>query len=60
MASAPAPAVRPASPSRRAPAATDRDDVQDMIFLADARPIFIRLRLDAGGKAFRVGLDSTR
>ena len=27
--------------------------VQDMIFLGDARPIFIRLRLDAGGKAFR-------
>ena len=24
-----------------------------MIFLSDARPIFIRLRLDAGGKAFR-------
>jgi Ca2+-binding EF-hand superfamily protein len=31
----------------------ERDAVQDVIFLSDARPIFIRLRLDAGGKAFR-------
>ncbi len=31
----------------------ERDSVQDVIFLSDARPIFIRLRLDAGGKAFR-------
>jgi len=31
----------------------ERDAVQDVIFLSDVRPIFIRLRLDAGGKAFR-------
>ena len=31
----------------------DRDAVQDVIFLSDTRPIFIRLRMDAGGKAFR-------
>ena len=42
---------RASSPGRRA--AVDRDAVQDVIFLSDARPIFIRLRLDAGGKAFR-------
>ena len=32
---------------------TDREAVQDIMFLTDARPIFIRLRLGAGGKAFR-------
>ena len=26
----------------------ERDAVQDVIFLSDVRPIFIRLRLDAG------------
>jgi len=30
-----------------------QDNVQDVMFLGDTRPIFIRLRLDAGGKAFR-------
>ncbi len=32
---------------------TDREATQDIMFLTDARPIFIRLRLGAGGKAFR-------
>jgi Ca2+-binding EF-hand superfamily protein len=31
----------------------ERDAVQDVIFLSETRPIFIRLQLDAGGKAFR-------
>jgi Ca2+-binding EF-hand superfamily protein len=31
----------------------ERDAVQDVIFMSEGRPIFIRLRLDAGGKAFR-------
>ena len=30
-----------------------RDAVQDVMFLTDTRPIFIRLRLDAGDKSFR-------
>lgn len=34
-------------------AGADRDSVQDVMFLSETRPIFIRLRLDAGGKAFR-------
>ncbi|HWE38934.1 MAG TPA: EF-hand domain-containing protein, partial [Isosphaeraceae bacterium] len=40
---------------RPAPASTEaeRDAVQDVIFLGDARPIFIRLRMIAGGKGFR-------
>ncbi len=37
------------------------DAVQDVIFLTDERPIFIRLRLDAGGKSFRAAwLDSVK
>ncbi len=40
---------------------TDREAVQDIMFLTDARPIFIRLRLDAGGKAFRTAwLDAVK
>jgi Ca2+-binding EF-hand superfamily protein len=39
----------------------DRDAVQDVMFLGENRPIFIRLRLDAGGKAFRTAwLDSVK
>ena len=40
---------------RPAPASTEaeRDAVQDVIFLGDERPIFIRLRMVAGGKGFR-------
>jgi Ca2+-binding EF-hand superfamily protein len=34
-------------------ASADRDSVQDVMFLSETRPIFIRLRLDAGGKGFR-------
>lgn len=41
--------------------AVDRDSVQDVMFLSETRPIFIRLRLDAGGKAFRAAwLDAVR
>ena len=35
------------------PPPSSADDVQDMMFLGENRPIFIRMRLDAGGKAFR-------
>jgi Ca2+-binding EF-hand superfamily protein len=39
----------------------DRDAVQDIMFLTDTRPIFIRLRLDAGGKGFRTSwLDAVK
>jgi Ca2+-binding EF-hand superfamily protein len=50
------------SPSPRPGASVaDRDAVQDIMFLSDARPIFIRLRLDAGGKAFRTSwLDAVK
>jgi Ca2+-binding EF-hand superfamily protein len=42
-------------------AGADRDAVQDVMFLGETRPIFIRLRLDAGGKAFRAAwLDSVK
>ncbi len=40
-------------PSTPRASEADRDSVQDVMFLTDTRPIFIRLRLDAGGKAFR-------
>jgi EF hand len=41
--------------SLRSPGATDvgRDAIQDVMFLTETRPIFIRLRLDAGEKSFR-------
>jgi Ca2+-binding EF-hand superfamily protein len=49
---------------RRAEAGTpalDHKGVQDVMFLTDARPIFIRLRLDAGGKGFRAAwLDAVK
>jgi len=48
---------------RSQPGASDagRDSVQDVMFLSDTRPIFIRLRLDAGGKAFRTAwLDAVK
>ena len=40
---------------RSGPGSSDleRDAVQDVMFMSDVRPIFIRLHLDAGGKAFR-------
>lgn len=40
-------------PAAAATAAAERDATQDVIFLGDDRPIFIRLRLNAGGKGFR-------
>jgi Ca2+-binding EF-hand superfamily protein len=46
-----------------APVATpaERDDAQDVIFLGDNRPIFLRLKLDTGGKGFRAGwLDAVK
>ena len=47
--------------SRSDAAVADRDGVQDVMFLTDTRPIFIRLRLDAGGKAFRTSwLDAVK
>jgi len=57
------PPARADDGSRSGPGASDagRDSVQDVMFLSDARPIFIRLRLDAGGKAFRTAwLDSVK
>ena len=39
----------------------DLDSVQDVISATELRPIFIRLRLDAGGKAFRAAwLDTVK
>jgi Ca2+-binding EF-hand superfamily protein len=41
--------------------AADRDGVQDIMFLTDTRPIFIRLRMDTGGKGFRTSwLDAVK
>jgi Ca2+-binding EF-hand superfamily protein len=50
----PAPARGNDTPQSK-PAASegDRESVQDVMFLSETRPIFIRLRLDAGGKPFR-------
>jgi Ca2+-binding EF-hand superfamily protein len=42
-------------------AGTEREAIQDVMFLTDARPIFIRLRLDAGGRPFRASwLDAVK
>ncbi len=49
----PARAADRPGPAAVAPAAAERDATQDVIFLGDDRPIFLRLRLDAGGKGFR-------
>jgi Ca2+-binding EF-hand superfamily protein len=38
---------------RAAEPPADVDTLQDIIFLSEARPIFIRLRIDEGGKGFR-------
>jgi Ca2+-binding EF-hand superfamily protein len=49
------------SPSQPGATSAGRDGVQDVMFLADARPIFIRLRLDSGGKTFRTAwLDAVK
>ena len=51
----------PAIPAPASATASDRDSVQDVIFLTDARPVFLRLKLDAGGKSFRSAwLDSVK
>ncbi len=41
------------TPAQPAPTGAGRDSVQDVVFLSDSRPIFIRLRLDAGDQSFR-------
>jgi len=49
---------RPDPPS---PAATGSDSVQDVVFLGEHRPIFLRLRMSLGPQPFRVAwLDSVR
>jgi hypothetical protein len=49
------------NPSQPGATSAGRDGVQDVMFLADARPIFIRLRLDSGGKTFRTAwLDAVK
>src|SRR5262249_32977888 len=43
------------------PAAGEADDVQDVIFLGEGRPIFMRFRVDAGGRGFRAAwLDAVK
>jgi hypothetical protein len=47
-------------PGAAAPAAA-RDGTQDVVFLGDGRPVFIRLRLDTGAKGFRAAwLDAVK
>jgi Ca2+-binding EF-hand superfamily protein len=42
-------------------AGADREAIQDVMFLTDTRPVFMRLRLDAGGRAFRASwLDAVK
>ncbi len=49
------------SPSQPGASTAGHDAVQDVMFLADTRPIFIRLRVDSGGKAFRTAwLDAVK
>jgi Ca2+-binding EF-hand superfamily protein len=60
---APAPPASADDNPRPQPDASDvdRDAIQDVMFLGENRPIFIRLKLDAGGKAFRTAwLDSVK
>lgn len=48
-----------AAPDSKTPAG--RDGAQDVIFLGEKRPVFIRLRLDTGPQAFRAAwLDSVK
>jgi len=58
----PRPAHADDTPSPKPSAsAADRDGVQDIMFLTETRPIFIRLRLDTGGKGFRTSwLDAVK
>lgn len=58
---APALAAAADGPTRRAPAAAPDEAVQDVLFLGEGRPIFLRLRIDFGGKALRSAwMDSVR
>jgi Ca2+-binding EF-hand superfamily protein len=51
----------PLPPGRAADSAGDVDSFQDIIFLSETRPIFIRLRIDEGGKGFRLSwLDAVK
>jgi hypothetical protein len=34
-------------------AASDHEDTQGLVFLGDGRPVFIRMKLDTGGRGFR-------
>jgi len=44
-----------------ASAGTDRDGTQDVVFLGDGRPVFIRLKLETGGNGFRAAwLDTVK
>jgi Ca2+-binding EF-hand superfamily protein len=43
----------PSTQGRGVERTADVDAVQDVIFLSEARPIFIRLRMDENGKGFR-------
>jgi Ca2+-binding EF-hand superfamily protein len=62
LAIAPPPAQADDSPGSKPDATVaDQDAVQDIMFLTDTRPIFIRLRLNAGGKGFRMSwLDAVK
>lgn len=61
FANAPGPARADAPQPGAAPAAADRDVAQNVIFLGEGRPLFIRLRLDTGGRGFRASwLDSVK
>ncbi len=49
------------SKAQQSTSEADRNSLQDVMFLTDTRPIFIRLRLDAGGKSFRTAwLDAVK
>lgn len=51
----------PAAPSAATTTPAGRDSVQDVIFLGDSRPVFLRLKLDAGGRGFRAAwLDAVK
>jgi Ca2+-binding EF-hand superfamily protein len=58
---APARADDGSSPAPSRTTAGGLDSVQDVMFLTDTRPIFIRLRLDAGEQSFRTAwLDAVK
>ena len=54
-------AVAAASPQEPAPAATDGDAARHLIFLAENRPVFVRLRVTSGGRPFEASwIESVR